>query len=144
MGCIARLGCLMLLAILCVAGWFTRGLWMPERYRARLANTPAASWQPITDAGAQRGRDALEKLSQPRGPVFQSLSAGDVGSLAFGELTKRAAGSVDSVAGRIEGDRLSMRASVRLGELKEKLGPAAGLLADRETVELTGTLRVLR
>jgi hypothetical protein len=144
MGCIARLGCLVLLVILGVCAWFTRDRWLPERYRSKPPAVSAANWQPVTNAGAERTRLALDRLSQPRGPVFQALSAGDVASLAFSELSKRVSGAADSVAARIDGDRMSMRASVRTAELKGKLGPLAGMLRDREAVELTGTFSMLR
>ena len=142
MGCLARLGCLILLVVLGVCAWFTRGLWIPARLRPPppIVNT----WQPVTDAGAARTQDALEKLSQARGPVYQTLSAGDVASLAFSEASRRVGGSVDSVAARVEGDRMSMRARVATSAIKDKLGPLAGVLRDRETVQLTGTFHMLR
>ena len=152
MGCIARLGCLVLLAILAVVGWFTRVLrraraWGPKRGRcqSRPRRAPPPSRPPARLASeAERTRIALQKLSQPRGPVFQTLSAGDVASLAFSEATKRVGGAADSVAARIEGDRMSMRANVRTAELKGRLGPLAGMLRERETVELTGTFHMIR
>src|SRR6185436_3563618 len=107
MGCIARLGCLVILAILCVVGWFTRDRWLPERFRAHTVSAAANGWEPVTQAGADRTRLALERLSQPRGPVFQTLSAGDVASLAFSELGKRVSGAADSVVARIDADRMS-------------------------------------
>ena len=68
MGCIARLGCLVVLAILLVAGWFTRDRWLPEQFRTHASVTPSsvksgAGWQPITSAGAERTRVALDKLN---------------------------------------------------------------------------------
>ena len=141
MGCLARLGCLIVLAVACVAAWFTRDRWLPERFRGHAA---AATWQPVTPRGAERARDALARLSQPGGPVYQTLSAGDVASFAFSQATTLTGGSVDSVAARIDGDRMSVRARVALSALADKLGPLAGLLHDRETVELTGTFHMVR
>ena len=68
MGCIARLGCLLVLAVLAVGGWFTRDLWMPERFHthsAAQAHATAPGWEPITNTGAERAKVALEKLSEP-------------------------------------------------------------------------------
>lgn len=144
MGCIARLGCLIVLVILACIGWFTRDLWVPERFRSHPATASADAWQPVTEAGAARTRAALQKLSQPQGPVFQTLSAGDIASLAFTELATRVGGAADSVAAKIDSGRMSMRASVRTAELKDRLGPLAGMLRDREMVELTGTFHMLR
>ena len=144
MGCIARLGCLFVLVIACVAGWFMRDRWLPERFRTKPAAAAATAWQPVTQAGADRTRAALVKLSQTRGPVFQNLTAGDVASFAFAELGKSVGGSADSVSARIDGDRMTMRAVVRLAELKGKLGPLGGMLGDRETVELSGTVQMIK
>ena len=72
MGCIARLGCLAVLAIAAVVGWFTRDLWLPERYRSHAAVASNTAWKPLTNDGAERTRVALDKLSQPRGQVFQT------------------------------------------------------------------------
>jgi hypothetical protein len=143
MGCIARLGCLFVLVILAIAGWFTRDRWLPQRFRTTPA-AAASAWQPVTPAGAQRTNAALTKLSDQRGPVFQTLSAGDVASFAFTEFGKRLNGSADSVSARVEGDRMTVRAVVRLAELKGKLGPLGGMLGDRETVEMSGTVQMIR
>ena len=142
MGCIARLGCLIVLAILAVAAWLTRGVWLPDHFKSE--SVAEGTWQPVSDAGATRARTAIDKLGQPRGPVFQTLSAGDVASLAFSELSRRATGAVDSVAAKVEGERITMRASVRLAGLGGQLGPVAGVLRERETVELSGNFLVLR
>src|SRR5581483_12136393 len=99
-----------MLALLAAGAWITRGSWLPERYR--VAPRTTAAWQPVSDAGAQRTERALEQLSEPRGPVYQTLSAADVASLAFNEAAKRYPGAVDSVGARVEGNRLAMRARV--------------------------------
>jgi hypothetical protein len=142
MGCLARLGCLILVVVLGVCAWFTRNLWIPAKFRPPppIVNT----WQPVTDAGAARTRDALARLSRPRGPVYETLSAGDVASLAFNEAQRKVGGSVDSVSAKIDGDRMSMRAFVSTASIRSKLGPVAGVLRDREWVELTGTFHMLR
>lgn len=144
MGCLVRLGCLVLLAILCVVGWFTRDLWLPERFRSAAAKAAASGWQPVTPQGATRARTALEKLGQPTGQVFQTLSAGDVVSLAMSGAARGYGDMVDSVAAKIDGNRLVMRARVQLGDLKGKLGPLASMFGDREMVELSGTFSVIR
>ena len=142
MGCIARLGCLFLLAILAVVAWFTRDRWMPERLQSHTAAAGATTWQPLTAAGADSTRTALSKLSQPRGPVFQTLSGAAVASYVFRELARQLPPSTDSVQALVEGDRMSMRASIDMSELKG-IGPAVGIVGGRERVQFTGTLRVV-
>jgi hypothetical protein len=142
MGCLARLGCLILLVVLGVCAWFTRSLWIP----AKLRPPPAvvSTWQPVTDAGAARTRAALDRLSQARGPVYQTLSAGDIASLAFSEALRTAGGAVDSVAAKIDSDKMVMRASVSTAAIASRLGPVAGVLRSREHVEMRGTFHMLR
>src|SRR5438067_334865 len=112
MGCLIRLGCLIVLAIAAIVGWFTRDRWMPEQFRARPSPPPAkvALWEPLTDAGADHTRAALAKLRQPRGPVFQTLTGADVASYVFRELAKRLPESTDSIRAMVTGDKISMRA----------------------------------
>lgn len=141
MGCIARLGCLFVLVILAAAAWLTRDRWLPERYRSHpVANVE--SWQPITAAGADSTRAALDKLSQSRGPVFQTLSGAAVASYVFRELTRQLPPSTDSVEAQVQDDRMSMRASIDMSELRG-IGPAVGIISGRERVQFTGTLRVV-
>src|SRR5437868_2856233 len=99
MGCLIRLGCLAVLVVAGVVGWFTRDRWMPERFRARLSPPPAkvAVWEPLTDVGADRTRAALMKLREPHGPVFQTLTGADVASYVFRELAKNLPGVADSI-----------------------------------------------
>ena len=143
MGCLARLGCLILLVILCIVGWFTRGLWLPERFRSS-APMAEATWQPISTQGAERARSAMTKLSQKRGPVFQTVSAGDVASLALSEAAVNTNGVADSIAAKIVGDRMYMRANADMAQLKGKLGPLGGMVKDREHVEMSGNFLVVK
>ena len=146
MGCIARLGCLFLLAVLAIGGWYTKDLWLPEKYRSHPVSTSSVKWQPITSDGADRTRAALDKLSQARGQVFQSLSAGDLASYAFAELSSKLLGSAQNVETSVNGDVVSLRADVRLADLggASALGPLGGVLNDREKVQLSGTFNVLK
>jgi hypothetical protein len=146
MGCIARLGCLFLLAILAIAGWFTRDRWLPERFRTHAEAVPTTIWQPLTEAGAQRTEAALTRLGQARGPVFQTLSGADVASYVVHQLASRLPASTDSVQAMVIGDRVALRANVRLSELggAGALGPLGGMLGDHEPVQFTGALRVIR
>ena len=146
MGCIARLGCLAVLVIAAVAGWFTRDLWLPEQYRSHATVASNAAWKPLTTDGAQRTQEALDKLSQSRGQVFQTLAADDLASYVFAELSKRFPGSVDSVETMVSGESVSVRANVKLADLggASALGALGGMLEEREKVQLTGTFRVVK
>lgn len=151
MGCIARIGCLILLAILMVGGWLTRDRWM-----ARLRHTPARvvlpaapavpRWEPLSDSGAERTQAALSKLSRPTGPVFATLAGGDVASYVFKALARRLPPTADSIEAAVVGGTVMLRASVRMADLggASALGALGGVLGDRARVELTGTLVMIR
>ena len=147
MGCITRIGCLVLLAILAVVGWFTRDRWMGlirDRDDAAVTAT-AVTWQPLTEQAAARARQAVESLGRSDGPVFVNLTGAELASYAVEQLARQLP-SADSIESMVEADRLSMRASVKLGELggSGMLGPLAGMLGDRERLKMSGTLRVVR
>jgi hypothetical protein len=145
MGCIARLGCLILLAVAAAVGWLTRDHWLPERYR-RTAAVHTPTWEPLSAAGAERTRVALEKLSRPSGPVFQTLSGADVASYVARAVMRSMPASADSVQVMVDGDRIAVRANVKLSDLggAAGLGAIGAMLGDREPVQITGTIKVVR
>jgi hypothetical protein len=145
MGCIARLGCLLLLCILAVAAWFTRDRWMPQRLHSSSAAVHAPVWEPLGETGAARTRAALAKLSQPRGQAFQTLSAADVASYVFMQAAHPLPISPDSIQAMVDNDRLVVRTTVNVADLggSGALGPIASMLGDRAPLELSGTLRVV-
>ena len=75
--------------------------------------------------------------------MFETLSGADVASYAFQQLARRLPGSADSIQARVDGDKMSMRASVNTAEIKG-LGALGSMLGEREPVELTGTIRVVK
>ena len=147
MGCLSRLGCLALLVIIAVAAWLTSDRWLPRvTGRATAVSASGPVWEPLTPQGAQRTRQLLSRLSQPTGPVFGNLSGGDVASYVYQSLAKQLPPSADSMQAAVIGDRLYIRASVRLQDLggTSVLGPLAGMLGDREQMQFGGTFRVIR
>jgi hypothetical protein len=88
----------------------------------------------------------LARLSQPTGPVFGNLSAGDVASYVYQALSKQLPPSADSIEAAVIGDRLYIRASVRLQDLggTSTLGPLSGMLGERERMQFGGTFHVIR
>ena len=147
MGCIARLGCLIMLAVLAIAAWFTRDQWLSKVTGAR---TPAVAtaplWEPLGPAAGERGRRAIERVTQPSGPVFASLSASEVASYVFQTAGRTIPASADSAEAAVIGDALYVRAVLPMRELAGSgvLGPLAGLMNDRERIQLGGSFRVVR
>ncbi|MEO5568784.1 MAG: hypothetical protein ABIR92_09840 [Gemmatimonadaceae bacterium] len=164
MGCLLRLGCLVVLLIGGIGAYLTRDKWM-DRLPGRSAPTEssrttrapgspsapssdgvvdARGWAPLTEAGATRTRAALQTLSGPRGPVFVTLSGSDVASYVFLQIAKQMPASTDSFAARVDNDHIRLRARMKTSELGSSvLGVLGSLLGDRERVEMGGTLRVI-
>ena len=152
MGCIGKIGCLFVLALLAAVGWIFRDRWLPMvRGGAGGGDTALVAaregvWQPLTPQGGERARRALASLQQPAGPMTVTVGVSDLASYVFQELSRQLPPSADSVEAMAQGDRLNVRASVRLQELggRDVLGPLAGMLGDRERLQIGGNLRVVR
>ena len=162
MGCIRNLGCLIVLAILVAVGWLYRERWMPsdwglggggrggeEREAATgPAGTTAAGseWEPLTAAGAARTRAAVDRLARRSGPVFANLQPADAASYILEEISAQLLPSAENVAASVIGDRLFVRADVKLSEFGGSgvLGPLASVLGDDETIQFGGTVDVIR
>lgn len=167
MGCLFRLGCLVVLLICGVVAYFARDLWM-DRLPWRPAQNEVArdgqsgatdrsspgptgtaasrttNWAPLSQSGANRTRDALQRLSGPRGPVFVTLDGSDVASYIFLQLARQMPAATDSFAARVVDDRVQLRARMRTSDLGGAVGGALGaVLGERERVELSGRLRVV-
>jgi len=147
MGCLTRLGCFATLICIAIIAWLTKDQWL-RRLTEHATTTAAAGpvWEPLTLQGAERTRKMLDRLSKPSGPVFGNLSGGDVASYVYQSLAKQLPPSADSIEAAVIGDRLYIRASVRLQDLggTSVLGPLAGMLGDRERMQFGGTFHVVR
>jgi hypothetical protein len=137
---------LIVLAVLAAGGWYTRDLWLPARYRqhAVIARTPPQGWEGLSDSGAMHTRVALARLGQKTGPVYQTLSGADAASYVFRQIAQQMPPSTDSIQAMVKGDRVAMRAKVKVSELggPSALGSVARMLGEREWVQLSGNLRV--
>jgi hypothetical protein len=148
-GCIRKLGCLVLLVLLAAALWLTRGRWLPlvrGGGGAATATSTEGVWEPLTTAGAERARKAIDGLASRSGPVFANLRPGDVASYVFIALRRELPPSAENVAATVIGDRMYVRADVKLTDVggAAVLGPLASFLGDRETMMFGGTFEVLR
>lgn len=151
MGCLRRIGCLVLLLVIVVICWATRRQWLPLLQRkvaeVRAPATPTGVvWEPITDSAAARARAAIEKLGERSGPVFANLSGGELASYLYQQLARQLPPSAQHVEAAVIGDQLVVRASVQLTDFggRDALGPLASVMGARETVQFGGTLDVVR
>jgi hypothetical protein len=147
MGCFARLGCLVMLALLAVGGWLTRDQWLHRvTGRSSTTTTAASPWQPLSPEAGSRGKRKIDDLANASGPVFTNLSASEVASYVFQTVARTIPASADSAEAAVLGDALYVRAVLPMREIAGTgvLGPLAGLLNDRERLQLGGSFRVIR
>jgi hypothetical protein len=148
MGCIGRLGCLIMVALLAIGAFFTRDQWLPRLTGRPIASESAAVsvWQPLSPEAGARGKQKIDELASPSGPVFSNLTASEVASYVFQTVARTIPASADSAEAAVIGDALYVRAVLPVREIAGTgvLGPLGGLLNDRERLQLGGTFRVIR
>jgi hypothetical protein len=142
--CLGRLGCLLLILVVGVIAWLTRERWQSRVFGDR--GTSTVAWEPLTEAGAERARDAVAALGRSGGPAYASLSAAELASLLAASTGYGLPASLDSVTAAIDEDRVRVRALVPLDAIRglDALGPLGSLLGTHEPIELSGTLAVVR
>ena len=142
-----RIGCLVVLVLLAIGAFVFRDqIFGPRKPMQRDTAVAGPVWEPLTPARAERGRAGVAKLSGEGSPAFVSLTPGEVASYLFLVLSRQLPASADSIAATAIGDRLYVRASVKLSDLggAGALGPLGGFLKDRERMELGGNFEVIR
>lgn len=141
-----KFGCFLVILVLLVGVWYWYARVEIPPTGVPTAATPAAKlWQPITAVDAERGRVALQSMSQPSGPVFTNLSAGEVASYIFLVVAKQLPPSLRNAEAAVIGSRLYVRSEVELKELggSGALGALGALLGDKDSVTLGGTINML-
>ena len=148
MGCIGRLGCLLVVALLAIGAFLTRDQWLPRLTGRPIANEGASVsvWQPLSPEAGARGKQKIDEMSSPSGPVFSNLTASEVASYVFQTVARTIPASADSAEAAVIGDALYVRAVLPVRDIAGTgvLGPLGGLLNDRERLQLGGTFRVIR
>lgn len=161
-GCIRRLGCLVVILLICAVWFFFYRSDSPERTTRQDPLPPLTSssdgpapgpvataprgWESLTTERAERGRAAVESLGQKSGPVFANLTAAEAASYLFLIVAKQLPPSAKNSEAFISGDRLQVRSDVKLSDFggAAALGPLASLLSDRDSVRLGGTISMIR
>jgi hypothetical protein len=140
------IGCLVVVLLAAAAGWMLRGRLTAFTARDTAVADTAVVWEPITTEGAERARKAIDELGQRASPVFVSIRPGDVSSYIFVALARQLPPSAENIEAAVIGDRLQVRATVKLSDFggAGALGPLAGFLGERETMQLGGYFHVIR
>jgi hypothetical protein len=147
-GCLGRLGCLAVVAVLAVGGWFTRPYWYP-RVRSMVVATPPAdtiAWTPITPEAAAVGTKAAERLAAKNGPVYASLTPAEFVAWQLTPAMKILGNAAAKPEASVQGEVLLVRASVAVNELGDprSLGPLGSMLDGRQPVLIGGRLSMLK
>ena len=147
MGCLRRVGCLVVLVAIVIGLWITQDQWMHYvRPGAPRAATAERVWQPLSPDAAARGKRAIDGLATARGPVYANLTANEIASYVVQAAGGAFPSSADSVEAAVIGDILYVRAIVPTKDIAKSgaLGPLAGLLNERERISLGGSFHVIR
>lgn len=141
-----KIGCLVVLALGIATGWLLRDRIFGSARSSAERNAPTAQWERLTPEGAARMRAALRTLQQPRGPVFVTVSAGDLASYVSEQLRRQLPPSADSIEAGAFGERLYVRATVKPTDFggADALGPLAGFLGSSERMQFGGSFAILR
>jgi hypothetical protein len=153
MGCLRRLGCLVLLAI--VAGsvlWFTSSrwqpllpTWVPGTAHAR-AIAADSGWVLVTPAAATRAERALTALREPSARVYTTVSPSEFAGYVLMDLSGRLPPEGDSTAAVVIENQLRIRSSLDIRELggQDAWGIVSDLIGTRAPLVIAGTFDVVR
>src|SRR5579862_1174303 len=160
MGCVRRIGCLVVLAVCLAGAWVTRDRWrplIPSRVQRWIAggapSGPAAdstqnptTWRPVTTGGASRAEHSILALADKSGPPYTMLLPADFGAFMLMDVAGHVPPPEDSTEAAIVDHRFALRTSLDIKALggRTAFGPIGGLLADREAMTLAGTVDVVR
>ncbi|HEY7897315.1 MAG TPA: hypothetical protein VIC03_02790 [Gemmatimonadaceae bacterium] len=139
-GCLRRVGCLILLAVIVAAGWY----WWTMK--ASPAAPTVGEWHSVTPGDASAASGAVSELRDSKTSGGTRLTPAQAVAYLIQETAKQLPPSSTDVQAMISGDELHVRAVVPLRELgaERALGPLASMIGTRDTVELAGTVDVVR
>jgi hypothetical protein len=153
MGCLRRLGCLVLLAVLAAGAlWITKDRWRPllpdwvpgtDDARAIAADT---GWVPVTPVGATRAEHALTALRDRSARVYTWVSPADFAGYVLMDLTGRLPPEGDSTEAVVIASQLRVRTSLDIRALggQDVWEPVLDLFGTRAPLVLAGTFDIVR
>lgn len=139
-GCLRKVGCLIILAAIVGGGYY----WWTVK-GSRSGPTPG-EWHAVTQADATTAGTAVGALRDSKTSGGTRLTPAQAVAYLIQETAKQLPPSSTDVQAMVTGDQLHVRAVVPLRELgaERALGPLASMIGARDTVELAGTVDVLR
>lgn len=143
-GCLRRLGCLVILAIAAGGAYY----WWTTHVKPAAAPAAAAAgvWRRVTPADAPTAARAVDSLRMARGKVFANLTPAEAVAYLIQASARQLPETASDVSAMISGDELHVRAVMSVGDMggTQVLGPLASMLSARDTVQLAGTVDLLR
>jgi hypothetical protein len=145
-GCLRKLGCLVIIIAGLGAWYFYTHLKSGDGGSSGRTAASSATWEALTPAAAERGKKEVESLSQRAGPVFANMTPAEAASYIFLAAASRFPGHAQNIQASAVNDRLRVRSEVAIKDFggAAVLGPLGSLIGDRDTVQLGGTIKVLR
>lgn len=161
MGCLTRVGCLVVLGAAAAGAYWLYGDQLPNelgnlasRARRSVSNDTTARssddaripWASLDDA-TTGGADAIARLSRKGGPQYVTLGAGDLAGFLAAALSRNLPRSSIDPQVAVVGNRILLRAVVDLrdfagdGAFGSVIGAA---MNGRDTLRLSGTLHSVR
>ena len=156
MSCLSRIGCLTVVVLAGAGAWWMYGGEVPSfmggagRVRLGAPDTVDAAGKPVAWSGIKDaqvpGAHALSELERPNGPAYITLGAGDLAGFLAEGFGRALPQSAQGVQVAIVDDRVRMRAEIPLRELGGSALPefVSNLLTDRDTVDMTGVIEMIR
>jgi hypothetical protein len=143
-GCLGRLVVLIVLAAVGAVAWFTRDRWLGPTNAPPPAS--AAAWHPVTDSGAAKVEAQLTALGTKGGKAYVNVRAADLLGYVLGAMRGLMPAGTKGVEARATGDMVFVRGEVNIAQVggAKVLGPLAGMLPARDTLQVGGTLEVLK
>jgi hypothetical protein len=148
MGCLRRIGCLIIVALVLCAGYVTRHRWMSyvPMVTHRQADVIAGlKWKPVMPTGPAVARAAIARLDSFDGPVFVNVAAPDFVAFALDSAVPGITDGSRLAAAAVSGGQVYVRAVVRVADLGAENVPLLGGIAEKAaTIVIGGTLVVTR
>jgi hypothetical protein len=152
MGCLRRLGCLVLLVVLAGAAWITSDrwrpllpTWVPGTLAAR-AIAADSGWVLVTATGATRAEHSLAALGDRSAMVFASVRPAEFAGYMLMDLAGRLPPDGDSTQAAVIGNQLSVRTSLDIRALggRDAWGPLVAVFGTRAPLVFSGTFDIVR
>ena len=145
MGCLRRLGCLLILLAAVVAGFVFRDRIAALYRRVRGApEPPPLVYVPPTPGAAAAAETALAGLARRGGPAYVDVTAAQLAAFIDEQLGAPGRRVLDSVAVALGDQRIEVRGSLDVSAVPRRLlGPLSEGLGRREPVTAGGTLTAL-